>query len=88
MAKDAIGWTAAAILLATLARQVYTQWRDHTAAGVSKWLFVGQLCASAGFIAYSWLLGSWVFVATNALILVTALIGEWVTVRNRRRRPS
>jgi MtN3 and saliva related transmembrane protein len=88
MAKDAIGWAAAAILLATLSRQVYTQWRDHTAAGVSRWLFIGQLCASLGFIIYSWLLGSWVFVATNTLILLTALVGQWVTLRNRRRSPS
>jgi MtN3 and saliva related transmembrane protein len=88
MARDAIGWAAAVILLATLARQVYTQWRDHTAAGVSRWLFIGQLCASVGFIIYSWLLGSWVFVATNVLILLTALVGQWVTLRNRRRSPG
>jgi MtN3 and saliva related transmembrane protein len=81
-----IGWAAAAILLATLSRQVYSQWRDRTSEGVSKWLFVGQVSASVGFIVYSWLLASWVFVGTNALILVTALLGQWVYLRNRRHR--
>jgi uncharacterized protein with PQ loop repeat len=56
MATQLIGWAAAAILLATLGRQVYSQWRDRTSEGVSKWLFVGQVSASVGFIVYSWLL--------------------------------
>ena len=85
MGRDVVGWLSAAVLLATLGRQVYTQWRDGTSQGVSKWLFVGQLTASAGFIVYSWLLGSWVFVATNLLILITALFGQWVYLRNKRR---
>jgi uncharacterized protein with PQ loop repeat len=86
MATELIGWAAAAILLTTLGRQVYSQWRDRTSEGVSKWLFVGQVSASVGFIVYSWLLASWVFVGTNALILVTALLGQWVYLRNRRHR--
>jgi len=85
IATDLIGWAAATILLATLARQVYTQWRDRTATGVSRWLFVGQCAASVGFVIYSWLVGSWVFVVTNALILVTAVVGEFIYLRNRRR---
>jgi MtN3 and saliva related transmembrane protein len=85
MGTEIIGWAAAAVLLATIGRQVYSQWRDGTSQGVSKWLFVGQVSASAGFIVYSWRLQSWVFVATNALILVTALLGQWVFLRNKRR---
>lgn len=81
---DAIGWTAAVILLITLGRQVYTQYRDSTSQGVSRWLFVGQCVTSVLFVIYSWLLGSWVFVVTHALILVTALIGEAIYLRNRR----
>ena len=84
MTTQLIGWTAAGILLATLARQVYTQWRDRTVQGVSRWLFVGQCAASAGFVLYSWLLGNWVFIVTNALILVTAITGEIIFLRNRR----
>jgi hypothetical protein len=45
---ELIGWMAATVLLATMGRQVYTQWRDGTSQGVSKWLFVGQLAASFG----------------------------------------
>ena len=85
MATDFIGWAAALVLLAALGRQVYAQWRDGTSAGVSKWLFVGQFAASSGFVVYSWLLGNWVFVTTNALILLTAILGQIIHWRNRRR---
>jgi MtN3 and saliva related transmembrane protein len=89
MGTELIGWSAAAVLIATIGRQVYTQWRDGTTAGVSRWLFVGQVSASVGFVAYSWLLRDWVFVATNAVMLITALFGQYVYLRNRRkaRRP-
>ena len=89
-ATGLIGWAAAAILLLTLSRQVYTQWRDRTSKGISRWLFIGQCAASAGFILYSWLLKNWVFVVTNALILLTAVIGEVIFLRNRRtpKKPS
>ena len=89
-ATQLIGWAAAGILLLTLGRQVYSQWRDRTSKGVSKWLFVGQCAASAGFIVYSWLLQNWVFVVTNALILVTAVVGEVIYLRNSRpaKKPS
>jgi MtN3 and saliva related transmembrane protein len=89
-ATGLIGWAAAAILLLTLGRQVYTQWRDSTSRGVSRWLFIGQCVASAGFLLYSWLLKDWVFVVTNALILLTAVIGEVIFLRNRRtpKKPS
>jgi len=82
---DLIGWSASAILLATLARQTWRQWREPDPRGVSRWLFVGQIAASLGFIAYSWLLRNWVFIVTNLLILVTAIVGEVVLWRARRR---
>ena len=81
---EIIGWAAAAILLLTLARQVYTQWRDHTSRGVSRWLFVGQCAASVGFVVYSWLVANWVFVVTNALILATAVTGELIYLRTAK----
>ena len=43
---ELIGWFAASVLLATIGRQVYTQWRDGSTSGLSRWLFVGQLTAS------------------------------------------
>jgi MtN3 and saliva related transmembrane protein len=82
---EAIGWFGASILLLTIGRQVYTQWSEGQTKGVSKWLFVGQITASTAFLVYSWLVENWVFVATNALLLVTAGIGEWIYLRNRRR---
>ena len=48
---ELIGWASSAILLATLVRQVRKQWREGTSEGVSRWLFVGQTAASAGFTA-------------------------------------
>jgi MtN3 and saliva related transmembrane protein len=84
MSTELIGWVSAAILLATIGRQVYSQWRDGSSRGVSRWLFIGQLAASTGFVVYSWLLANWVFVATNALMLITALLGECIYLRNKK----
>ncbi|MCQ4163899.1 hypothetical protein [Tahibacter harae] len=84
MNTDLIGWAASAVLLATLIRQIVTQARDRQARGVSKWLFLGQILSSAGFIVYSILVGSPVFIATHSCILVTAVVGQIVTARNRR----
>jgi hypothetical protein len=39
---ELIGWGSSFILLLTLMRQVYTQWRTRATAGVSKWLFLGS----------------------------------------------
>ena len=53
---------------------------------MSHWLFIGQITASAGFVVYSWLVGNWVFIVTNVLILATAIVGECVDLRARRRQ--
>jgi MtN3 and saliva related transmembrane protein len=84
MITEMIGWSAAVILLATIARQVYSQWRDRSSQGISKWLFVGQTMASIGFVIYSWLLRNWVFLVTNTLMLGTALLGQWIYLFNKR----
>lgn len=80
-----IGWASALVLLMTISRQVYTQWKTRDTKGVSRWLFIGQTTASTGFLVYSWVLDNWVFVATNALLLVTAAVGQTLFWRNRRR---
>ncbi len=72
------------ILLATLLRQVYRQYRERSTQGVSSWLFIGQLTASTGFLIYSYLLKNWVFVFTNAALLLTAIIGQMIYQRNAR----
>lgn len=79
-----IGWTSSAILLATLIRQVHTQWKSHDVSGVSRWLFVGQVAASVGFTIYSVLLHNWVYASSNVAILITAFVGEAIYLRNRR----
>jgi MtN3 and saliva related transmembrane protein len=72
---EIIGWTSSAILLLTLVKQVYKQWSERTGEGVSKWLFAGQLAASIGFTYYSYLTGSWVFLATNIALTINNIIG-------------
>ena len=84
MSIEMIGWASSAILLATLMRQVYTQWKTQATEGVSKWLFIGQLAASTGYLIYSVLLHNWVFLTSNIAILCTALFGEALYLRNRR----
>lgn len=80
-----IGWMSAAVLLLTIGRQVYAQWRSRTTQGLSRWLFIGQLSASTGFVVYSWLVANWVFVATNLLMLLTAALGQLIYLNNLRR---
>lgn len=84
MLADMIGWVSATILVMTISRQVYTQWRTRSVAGVSKWLFIGQLTASAGFIAYSAMVDNWVFVFANLFIFLTAVAGQCIYLRNKR----
>lgn len=81
---EVIGWVSSIVLLLTLTRQVYVQWRTRATSGVSRWLFVGQLTASTGFALYSWLLGNWVFLVTNIALLMTAIAGEMLYLRNKR----
>lgn len=75
---EIIGWTSSLILLTTLIKQVYKQWKDGTSEGISKWLFIGQLCASVGFVVYSYLVGSWVFMVTNSLLTINNMIGIYL----------
>jgi len=85
MFTEYIGWTSSAILLLTLGRQVYTQWKSDQVEGVSRWLFIGQLMASGGFAVYSFMLHNWVFFSTNIALVITAVLGEAIYLRNRRR---
>jgi uncharacterized protein with PQ loop repeat len=86
LSPDLVGWSAALVLLTTISFQVFVQWRSGAVAGVSPWLFTGQLIASSGFLLYSALLQNWVFVATNAMVAVAALVGKHVDRVNRRRK--
>jgi MtN3 and saliva related transmembrane protein len=81
---EVIGWFSSFILVLTIAKQVHKQWKSGSSEGVSKWLFVGQITASIGFTIYSVLVGNWVFVVTNALLLLSAVIGGLIVLKHRR----
>ena len=81
---ELIGWASSFVLVLTIAKQVHKQWKEGSSRGVSRWLFLGQLAASTGFTVYSWLVGNWVFVVTNGLMLVNGLLGLAILRRHRR----
>ena len=83
-----IGWSASAILVMTIARQIFRQWQQGSSKGVSKWLFIGQMTASAGFLIYSWLRHDSVFIFTNALLLIAAVVGLSIVFWHRRVNPD
>ncbi|GAB3549673.1 hypothetical protein GCM10027343_31810 [Noviherbaspirillum agri] len=85
MGTDMVGWASAFVLVMTISRQVYSQWRSGSVEGVSKWLFIGQITASVGFTVYSYLVENWVFVFANFFILLTAVAGQFVYLRNKRK---
>lgn len=73
-----LGWSSSLVLLFTLLGQVVKQWRSSSVEGVSSWLFFGQITASIGFVTYSVLIDNGVFIVTNTLILLTAIIGHLI----------
>jgi MtN3 and saliva related transmembrane protein len=88
LSPDPVGWVATAILIATIGRQASAQWRETSTKGVSQWLYVGQIAASIGFVIYSAMLGNVVFVVSNVFMLVIAIAGEYLFLRNRRREAA
>jgi MtN3 and saliva related transmembrane protein len=81
---EVIGWFSSFILVLTIGKQVHKQWRSGSSEGVSNWLFAGQITASTGFTLYSILVHNWVFVVTNALLMVSAIIGGLIVIKHRR----
>ena len=78
---EILGWISSFVLLLTLVKQVYKQWKDKDSEGLSKWLFIGQLVASVGFVAYSYFVGNWVFVVTNGLLTINNIFGIYLYFR-------
>ena len=79
-----LGWASSVILVLTIATQILKQWRARTSAGVSTWLFVGQLAASVGFTIYSLLVRNWVFAVTNGIMVLNGLLGYAITLHFKR----
>ena len=83
--EQVIGFASSFILLLTIGKQVYKQWKDGTSEGVSKWLFLGQITASIGFLIYSVMKNDMVFIVTNTLMVVNSLAGIAILFYHRRR---
>jgi uncharacterized protein with PQ loop repeat len=81
---EIIGWVSSLILVLTIGKQVYKQWRENSSEGVSKWLFIGQMAASIGFLVYSLLVWNPVFIATNGVMVLNGLVGLLIVLRHRR----
>ena len=85
---EAIGWTSSVLLLLTIGKQIHKQWQAGSSEGVSKYLFIGQMSASLGFTVYSFLVKNWVFVVTNALMMLNGLIGLAITLHQKKNSPD
>ncbi len=81
---EIIGWVSSLILVLTIGKQVYKQWQENSSEGVSKWLFIGQMAASIGFLVYSLLVWNPVFIATNGVMVLNGLVGLLIVLRHRR----
>lgn len=82
---EALGWLSSVVLVFTISTQVWKQWKTGTSKGVSRWLFIGQMAASLGFTVYSWRVGNGVFVVTNGLMLIFAVLGLAIVLRHQRK---
>jgi MtN3 and saliva related transmembrane protein len=76
--NEIIGWLSSGILLLTLIIQIHKQWALRTRKGVSEWLFIGQLATSIGFVIYSIGTANTVFIVTNSLLAVSAMVGIYI----------
>ena len=85
---EAIGWAASGVLILTIGRQLYSQWKAGSSKGVSKWLFIGQFTANAAFAVYSVLSKNVVFIFTNCVMAVAALTGLSIVLWHRRKNPD
>ncbi|HXG95012.1 MAG TPA: PQ-loop domain-containing transporter [Blastocatellia bacterium] len=78
-----LGWTAAIILVVTLFAQVRKNLKEKRLKGVNPMLYYGQAIASLCFTIYSISIGSIIFVITNSLVLLSAMIGIYLVHRYR-----
>lgn len=86
MRIEILGWLSSFILVLTIGKQIYKQWQEGSSKAVSKWLFLGQMAASTGFLVYS--IGVWspVFIVTNALMMLSAIVGFLIVLVHRKRK--
>ena len=85
---EVIGWVSSLILIITLGKQVFKQWKEGKSEGVSKWLFVGQIAASIGFAVYSFLVWNPVFIFTNSLLVFNGIVGLIINIYLKKKEES
>jgi fumarate reductase subunit C len=83
--REIIGWGSAFVLLPTFGLQAYRQWRDrhHHASAETLWFFILALVGVTGQVAYSWMLGNWVYFVLNACLVVTNTLGLALAIHRR-----
>jgi fumarate reductase subunit C len=83
--KEIIGWRSAMVLIPTFGLQAYKQWqnRDEHAPASTLWFFILALIGVVGQVAYSWLLGNWVYFVLNACLVVTNILGLALAIHRR-----
>jgi hypothetical protein len=83
--REIIGWGSAFILLPTFGLQAYKQWqaRHEHAPASTLWFFILALVGVAGQVAYSWMLGNWVYFVLNACLVVTNTLGLALALHRR-----
>ena len=80
--QELIGWGSAIILLPAFATQTYRQWQDrHKPVNISSlWFFILVLIGTFGQVVYSWMVGNWVYLALNGVLVVNNAIGLAIAV--------
>jgi MtN3 and saliva related transmembrane protein len=83
--REIIGWGSAVVLLPTFGLQAYKQWqgRHEHAPASTLWFFILALVGVTGQVAYSWMLGNWVYLVLNACLVVTNALGLALAVHRR-----
>lgn len=84
MKPEWIGWSAAAVLVYTISRQVWVDWHEPPGESATFGLYIGQIVTSSGFLAYALLQRDAVFAVANAVLLLAALAGIIICARRRR----
>jgi uncharacterized protein with PQ loop repeat len=69
------------MLVITLFSQVKKNWDEKKLKGVNPLLYYGQAVASLCFALYSYSINSWVFVVTNVIGFLSALVGIYLVHR-------
>ena len=81
---EIVGWIGSLILVLTMGKQVYNQWSEGSSKGVSVWLFVGQIAASTALGIYSFLIWNPVFIFTNSLLIIVAILGLIIAIYQKK----